>query len=407
MLTQEANDMLTRVGPGTPAGELLRRYWQPVCYVPDLDVHPTKAVRMLGEDLVVYRDSSGAYGVVGKHCLHRGASLEYGFVEDGCTLRCAYHGWKYDASGHVVEQPFEPHGSRFKDKLRQTAYPAQELGGIVFAYLGPEPRPLLPRWDVLVREDGTRSLERRPDLRCNWLQVQENSADVTHTYFLHGHTLHTRGVEHPGLDTYYRPIRRYGFRRFRWGLLKQFTIERNGKEITAEVGNPLIFPNMLRLREGVRCEAMHWRVPIDDTNTRLFYSSFEPADGDAVPNSDPPQVIDRQEWQAPDGRYQMDGDFYVQDMMAWETPGPIFDRCAEHLGASDHGIVLYRQMLREAIEDVTQGRDPLALLRDEADNEVIDVTTVAAEALADGEPMREFEVTPLAQDTTQPGVGRS
>ena len=140
---------------------------------------------LLSEDLVAYRGEDGSFGCVAERCAHRGCSLYYGFVE-GNAIRCAYHGWKFAPDGSCLEQPFEPEGSTYKDRVRQRAYPVQELGGMLFVYMGPLPAPLLPRWDVLVRNDGVRKWQMRPTLRCNWLQAQENTADTVHTYYLHG-----------------------------------------------------------------------------------------------------------------------------------------------------------------------------------------------------------------------------
>src|SRR5437868_9435427 len=250
MLTREENELLTRVGPGTPGGALLRRYWQPACYVGELSAaRPTRCVKLLDEELVVFRTPAGEYGCLAEHCSHRGASLAYGFVED-CGIRCAYHGWKYDAQGQCLEQPFEPAGSTYKERVKQTAYPVQKLAGILWVYMGPEPAPLLPRWDVLAREGGIRKLIRwQPDLNCNWMQAVENSADVTHTYFLHGHLLHQQGVRGVQVEYYYRPIKQYGFQPFEWGLLKSWSYVSNGGVLGDEVaaGNPLIFPASLRV----------------------------------------------------------------------------------------------------------------------------------------------------------------
>ena len=149
MLTREENERLTRVGPGTPMGELMRRYWQPIAAAGQLLERPVRPVRLLGEDLVLFRDPSGRLGLVGDRCAHRKVRLEYGYPVEG-GLRCPYHGWTYDGAGRCVAQPSEPAGSTFKDRVRITAYPVQELAGVVFAYLGPRPAPLLPRWDRLV-----------------------------------------------------------------------------------------------------------------------------------------------------------------------------------------------------------------------------------------------------------------
>jgi 5,5'-dehydrodivanillate O-demethylase len=380
VLSAQANDRLTRVGPGTPAGQLLRCYWQPLAYVGEVGVGETHTLRILGEDLVLYRSGEEEYGLVKERCSHRGASLAYGFVEDGCRIRCPYHGWTYDESGAVVQMPFEPAGSKLLSKVRHPAYPVRTLGGIVFGYLGTGEPPVLPRWDVLARRDGVRTLERRPTVNANWLQIQENSADVTHTFFLHGHMLHTRQVTHPSLDTYYRPFVRYGFRKFRWGILKSFTVQKGGDESLSEVGNPLIFPNMLRIREGLDYEAMHWRVPVDDTHTMIMYAGFKPSDDTSL-HGKPARIVMKDEWQTEDGRYIMDREFYSQDKMAWETPGELFDRTSERLGASDKGIVLFRRMLAEELERVERGLDPLGVLRGPDADQMISITTVAEEDL--------------------------
>ena len=262
MLTPEENELLTRVGPGTPCGELMRRYWQPICVASELTPErPKKRVKLLGEELVLYRadssarpDSSGrkpdgGYGLVAEHCSHRAASLYYGFLEDG-GIRCAYHGWLYDETGRCLEQPFEPAQSMMKHAIRHPAYPVEKLAGLLFAYLGPEPAPLLPRWDVLVWEDGRRNISRQETLNCNWLQGEENSADVTHTWFLHAHAHKVRGME--GADYFGRPFEEYGFQPFEWGLLKTWRYAGDGRQFGPERGggNPLIFPNLLRQQSG-------------------------------------------------------------------------------------------------------------------------------------------------------------
>jgi 5,5'-dehydrodivanillate O-demethylase len=378
MLSKEENDLLTRVGPGTPCGALLRRYWQPVAVAAELTAEkPTKRLRVMGEDLVAYRDQSGTYGLLAENCAHRGASLAYGFVEE-CGLRCPYHGWKYDAEGHCLEQPFEPAGSTYKERVRQRAYPVQKLAGLLWAYFGPQPAPLLPRWDVLVRNNGVRRLDVLPLLYCNWLQAEENSADVTHTYYLHGHTLNQMGLGHLyGTRYYYRPFKKYGFKRFEWGVLKYWTY--GGDNPESAMGNPLIFPNILHQWEGGG-SVMHFRVPIDDEHTRIFRVHFRATPGETHPAEAEPEADYWKPSKGPDGEYDLTN-FINQDHMAWETQGPIYDRGEEHLGASDRGIAMYRQMLREQIEIVQQGGEPMALVRDPAQNQCIEIA-----AIAPGEP---------------------
>jgi len=147
MLTPEMNDRLTRVGPGTPGGNSLRYYWHPIAPAMELAENPIKQIRLLGEDLVLYRDRSGTYGLIDERCPHRRASMmELGIVED-VGIRCAYHGWRFGANGACLEQPCEPWNSTYKNNIGIKAYPVQELGGLIFAYLGPDPVPLLPRYE--------------------------------------------------------------------------------------------------------------------------------------------------------------------------------------------------------------------------------------------------------------------
>src|SRR5215204_1896762 len=164
MLTAEENELLTRVGPGTPCGDLFRRYWHPVAIVSELShATPTRHVRILGEDLVLFRDKSGNVGLLADHCSHRGASLLYGRVEER-GIACAYHGWLYDTAGNCLECPAEPEGSKFHLTVKVRAYPVKEFIGMYWAYLGPLPAPEIPRYDVFVRQDGRRRILLLPPL---------------------------------------------------------------------------------------------------------------------------------------------------------------------------------------------------------------------------------------------------
>src|SRR5437867_2019723 len=185
MLTEDENRRLTRVGPETPAGDLLRRYWQPVAMVPELSAEtPTKHVRMRGEDLVLFRDTRGRVGLLGDHCPHGGASLLYGRVEER-GIACAYHGWLYDTEGNCLETPAEPADSKLYLTVKHTAYPVQKFMGMYWAYLGPLPAPAIPQYDVWARRDGTRKLAVHPMIDCNWFQAMENSVDPAHLQILH------------------------------------------------------------------------------------------------------------------------------------------------------------------------------------------------------------------------------
>ncbi len=210
MLSPQDNEFLTRIGPGTPAGNLLRRYWQPLCPAADITAEkPKKRVKILGEDLVVFRDGAGRYGALAEQCAHRRASLYYGFIEED-GLRCPYHGWKFRVDGQCIEQPFEPKNITFKDEICQTAYAVEKLAGFLFIYMGPQPAPLLPRWETLVRTDGARRIRVLPDHDCNWVQIMENSVDSTHTYYLHGHMLVLNG-QTARARYHYRPMQKVEF----------------------------------------------------------------------------------------------------------------------------------------------------------------------------------------------------
>ncbi len=180
---------LTHVGFGTPMGELMRRYWQPVCMSSELTDLP-KFLKILDEEIIAYRDKSGKVGILGAHCCHRGTSLEYGRIEEN-GIRCCYHGWLYNEEGRCLDQPGEPEESNYKDEIRQPWYPAEEYKGLVFAYMGPlDKKPLLPRYDILEDENAEylayRNYSRGEVAECNWLQLQENAMDPVHTNILHG-----------------------------------------------------------------------------------------------------------------------------------------------------------------------------------------------------------------------------
>ncbi|CAN0121280.1 unnamed protein product [Chrysoparadoxa australica] len=184
MISQELNDQLTRVNPGQPAGEVLRRYWQPAALSDELaGPRPVVPVTLLGEQLVLFRDNDGALGLIGRHCPHRGADLCYGRREDN-GLRCPFHGWHFDRTGQCVEQPGEPEGSRMHEQIRTAAYPVVEKNGIIFAYLGPGDPPPFPNFDCF-RAPGTHVFAFKGLWECNWLQAMEVGIDPAHASFLH------------------------------------------------------------------------------------------------------------------------------------------------------------------------------------------------------------------------------
>jgi 5,5'-dehydrodivanillate O-demethylase oxygenase subunit len=363
MLTREMNGRLTQVGAGTPAGELLRRYWWPIATVAELDIEPVLAVTLLGENLALYRTDAGELGLVAQRCPHRGASLAYGIPEqDG--LRCPYHGWKFNASGHCLEQPAEPADSTFKDRVRIPAYPVHELGGLAWAYLGPQPVPLLPRWDLLVRDDLRREIG-WTRLPINWLQAVENTMDPVHLEHLHGKymnfVLGRAGKPAGSVNRHHLEI---AFDVWEFGISKRRLLEGDDPQTSEEwlVGHPLLFPAHLALgnEQGPRFE---FRVPVDDTHLLVYsYFTVPYASDEARQTSIPTYEIP---YKHADGRLIVDT-VLGQDMMAWITQGDVTDRTTERLGASDRGIILYRQVLLEQIERVERGEDPMGVIRDPA-----------------------------------------
>lgn len=380
MITSEQSQRWTRIGPGTPCGELMRRYWQPLCPVAEITAAaPKKRITMMHEDLLVFRDEAGRYGCVEEFCKHRGVSLFYGFPEqDG--IRCCYHGWKFDVEGSCLDMPLEPDGGgRFRDEIRLKSYPVQVLGGLLFVYMGADPAaaPPLPRWDVLVREDGTRNIRILPIHRCNWLQVQENTADVAHTYWLHGIMDQELAVNYAYGAYYRRPIERFDFALCEWGIDRYIVY--GGAVPETETRPPLIFPNVLRIPTG-RLEAIQWRVPVDDTNTRIIHLAFDPSHDASVRSPEGAEVpfTYEAEMLTPDGDYDLQS-FISQDQMALETQGAIFDRATENLATSDRGVVMFRRMLDEQIARVERGEAPtVAVVRDAEKNRIIEFKSTSS-----------------------------
>jgi 5,5'-dehydrodivanillate O-demethylase oxygenase subunit len=366
MLSAKDNESLTRVGRGTPMGELMRRYWQPIAAVAQLDERPTLAVRLLGEDLVLYKDTQGRYGLLDRHCAHRRADLSYGTVE-ACGLRCHYHGWLYDADGACLEQPFEEVArpeARFKDKIRLAAYPVEAKGGLLWAYLGPAPAPLVPDWD-LFHQQGYKQIV-FSEIPCNWFQGQENSIDPIHFEWLHSNwSAAQRG------DAGRAPRHlKIAFEEFEWG----FTYRRVREDTTEDdelwtVGRVCLWPNCLYTGK------FEWRVPIDDEHT-LHVAWFN----DPVPGAAPFEQPRIPYWHGPirdpeTGRW-ITTHIMNQDFVAWMGQGAIADRTREHLGESDRGIILMRRRMLEEAAIAARGGDPKAVIRDPAKNQRLPLPTV-------------------------------
>ena len=239
MLTAEENELFTSVGSGTARGDLLRRYWHPVCTTDEVTSEkPTRRVTLLGEQLVVYRDRRGVYGLVAERCPHRGASLYYAYIEHK-GIRCAYHGWLFNDRAGAWSSPSNPSRKRTRDAFPHSAYPVQELGGLLFAYLGPAPAPLLLKWDVLAREDGNRTVETHEPLNCNWLQCQENSVDPAHTYYLHLRRMVEKG-KFRGRELL--PPERYLFQEHSFGIVKATHLWRGQTDPMGAARSPCHLP---------------------------------------------------------------------------------------------------------------------------------------------------------------------
>src|SRR2546428_1864590 len=373
MLSRDENERLTRVGPGTPMGTVLRRYWFRIAAWAGRDANPVKGIRLLGEDLVVFRGRRGRLGLISERCPHRRVSLRYGIPEaDG--LRCCYHGWMFDGQGRCVEMPAELPGSTFKDRVRTPAYPVEELGGLVFAYLGPEPAPLLPRWDLLVMDNVWRDIGVTV-IPCNWMQCMENSLDPVHTEWLHGgyyeYNMSRAAGRNAGgermVERVIGHLLKIGFDVFAHGIVKRrVRLGASEDDPSWRIGHPILFPNILRVGW-----TFQFRVPMDDTHTgHVMYQVYPPP-----PGAQPTQArIPVYEIPVKDERGGHVTDFVLgQDMMAWSTQGPIADRDLEKLGETDEGVILFRRLLRDQLAIIEAGGEPMNVFRDPEKNTFISI----------------------------------
>jgi phthalate 4,5-dioxygenase len=396
MLSAEQNELMTRTGPGSGAGALMRRYWQPAALVDELAGNrPVKPVRLLGEDLVIFRDEAGRYGLIGRACPHRGTDLAFGRLEDG-GLRCAFHGWLFDVHGQCLDTPAEPEGSQLCRNIRQTAYPVIEKSGILFAYLGPGAPPSLPRFDCFTAP-ASHTFAFKGMIDCNWLQSLEVGIDPAHTSFLHrffhdedaasgygklfrDHSLGsdmpmTRIMrEHPRPRIEIEPTD-YGMR--------VITLRRISDADTHVRVTNLVFPNAFVIPMSSEMTITQWHVPVDDTRHYWYaiFTSFGAAvDKDemrrqrltlyALPDYVPRKNKSNGYGFDPHEQMHatftgMGADINVHDQWACESMGAIQDRSREHLGQSDKAISAYRRMLRGAIEAGGNGARPPMVL-DEA-----------------------------------------
>ena len=380
MTTKAENETLTRVGRGTPMGEVFRRYWLPVGVSADLQDKPT-LVRILGEDLVLFRSRSGKPGLLGALCAHRRANLCLGnAAPEG--IRCRYHGWLYDHDGRVLHTPSEPPTSTFKDSIRQTAYPVQELGGILFAYMGPRPVPELPNFDFLAGE-GERYVKVTGISNCNWLQCVENGIDPLHVSFLHADVWTDLEVE-PEM----------GFEETEWGLVHKAYRPAEESGMLNYREHHLVLPGIsiggsqgrnLQGNAGTPPTSCRWSVPIDDTHTLIIRLVYKPADNPGrfardpiAPAWRPISLEPFKEYRERKGDdpitlgYTMPGVIATEDATLLDSLGPIADRENENLlPMGDYGVVALRNLYMKQIDAVRAGRDPSGTIRDAAANSVI------------------------------------
>jgi 5,5'-dehydrodivanillate O-demethylase len=368
-------------------GELLRRYWHPVAASRELAHRATKMVKILGEELVLFKDPRGSLGLIGGACAHRRVNLVYGMVEEG-GLRCPYHGWKYDAAGRCIEQPFEDTvrgPGPLRERAKLPGYPVQELGGLVFAYLGPQPEPLVPRWDLLI-DDGVFREIGHAVTGCNWLQSVENIMDPVHVEWLHGEFRnYARG--RAGKETRRVARRRHlkiGFDMAEYGIIKRRLLEGETEEDDDwKLGHWLVFPN---IQKGT--DMLRFRVPVDDTHTAQWYYSARAVKDGSVQR---PEEIPLYEMPSPDldGQRQprweyLSGDVDPQDNAIFAAQGPVYDRSFEILGESDRGLVLYRNLLKAQMQIVKEGKDPMNVFRDPDRNRRLKLPTERREAFLAG-----------------------
>jgi phthalate 4,5-dioxygenase oxygenase subunit len=391
-MTPEENELLTRTGPGTPCGELMRRYWQPAALSEELPQGGAPlSIMLFGEELVLFRDDLGRVGLIGLHCSHRGADLSYGRLEDG-GLRCIYHGWLYDVHGKIIDMPGEVDGgASFRDSICHKAYPCEERVGVIFTYMGPGKPPLIPNYGYLtVPKEHT--FVTKIYQECNYLQGNEGNIDIVHLSFLHFNKYRDTGgpgVEPvkfsgkggaPGLETTEADLTDFGLR-----VCKIRNIGSDKKYI--RVGN-FVMPNLsappgqFNGKEGY---LMNWHVPIDDTHHWKYIIIFNrerPVDADEQRRTRIEMTEGYRPVRNKSNRYLQDREsmktesytgigliFQVQDVCVTEGAGLIQDRTQEHLvSSSDAAIVVARKLMLKGIQDVREGRDPQHVIRDPAAN---------------------------------------
>jgi phenylpropionate dioxygenase-like ring-hydroxylating dioxygenase large terminal subunit len=373
MLAHEDNIRLTRVGPGTPMGELMRRYWAPAGFAHQIakpDGPPVR-VKLLGERLVMFRDTKGRVGLLDERCPHRTASLFLGRNED-CGLRCVYHGWKFDVEGNCIDLPSEPRDYNLQARIKAKAYPCVERGGLIWAYMGPaEHKPEFPELEWALIPDSHRYATRHVQ-ECNWLQGLEGGFDTSHLSFLHGGSAH---AEMRVVPTRYEVVPTdFGFVA---GSGRDMSGEESGEDGMLWSANVMLMP-FHKIIASTPMAAHVW-APMDDHTTMLYSVDYNaerpltkedrarseahlgihteniPGTDRAIQNKDNDYLIDR-ELQAHGGSFTGMKGLGIQDCAVQESMGPIADRTIEHLGISDSAIVKIRRLLLQALKDHAAGK---------------------------------------------------
>ncbi|MGS2619720.1 Rieske 2Fe-2S domain-containing protein [Micromonospora sp. LZ34] len=418
MFTDEVMELLIRTGPNDPCGELMRRYWQPVAL--SEEVVPGAApvpLTILGEDYVLFRDATGQVGLMGRYCAHRGADLSYGVCEpDG--LRCLYHGWKYDVTGQCTEQPAEPAGKGFAERIKLTAPPVVERAGIIFAFLGDGEPPLFPDYEFL-RHDAEHTYVTKVFHDCNYLQANEGNLDQSHLGFLHvfypeeanSHAELERSApggssnpnelvaedKAPTIDLDYTE---YGFTEYTTRNAPE------GKYLKVQsflLPNAAIFPGAV---QGIGGHQVHWHVPIDDETHWKFVLVFRRTGplnkaglakallgvDEMLPSYRMKRTRANHHLQ---NRPQMASmiptnglglGFEIHDAVICESAGAIQDRRTENLGYSDRSVIALRRSMLNAIKKIQSGEDAPGVVRRAEDSGFSDLNVVAEIVAADEDP---------------------
>jgi 5,5'-dehydrodivanillate O-demethylase oxygenase subunit len=394
MLSAQDNEALTRVGPGTPMGELLRRYWHPVAPVSEVREKRIVPVRILGEDLVLFTAGPDRLGLISRRCAHRNVDLSVcSWIDDG-SLRCAYHGWAYDAEGRCAQQPFDGASGddRFREKIRVDAYPTRSIGGLAWAYLGSGEPPSLPDFEPYGWRRGFTEISVTV-LPCNWFQCHENGVDPVHFEWLHTNWSSVQRGPH---DRSYGPAHlAVDFDEFEFGFIC-------GRELAPGNTNmrPLSRSNSVS-EGGILCvwpytlvtgQTIEWRVPVDDEHTLNITRQYS-----VLPDDQPPVSLDPGSipyWYGPltdpvNGRV-ITSHTLNQDFAAWVAQGAVARRDREHLGRSDAGIIRLRRRYLQEMDRVARGADPPGVVRGPGDSVQVELPIYMKSWFANGVSPEKF-----------------